>query len=102
MLKEGWPFAGVLRRRQKGWAHDLPISNRTRVHTAAPNFQACHDEIRNDGMAEQTSQLPDNCALRCPPPGSNRSRANRRLAGASWPGVRCFGRDSSGKDIEDK
>src|SRR5207249_7643564 len=39
---------------------------------------------------------------RCPPPGSSRSRANKRLADASWRGARCFDRGSSGKDIEDK
>src|SRR6516225_9388785 len=101
-LKERSPFAVVLSRRQKGWAHDLPINNRTRVQLAARNFPACHDEIRNGGMAEKTRWSPDNCALRCPPLGSNRSQANRHQAGASWRGVRCFDRGSSARDIEDK
>jgi hypothetical protein len=53
-------------------------------------------------MAKQTKRTPDNYALQCLPPESSRLRANRRPAGASWPGARCFGRGSSGKDIEGK
>src|SRR5439155_17847479 len=101
-LNERSPFAAVSSRRQTGWVHDPPTSNRTRAKLAARNYQACHDEIRNGEMAEQTKWQPDNCALRCLPPGSSRSRADRHPPGAGWPGARCFGRGPTGKGIEDK